>query len=48
MLDRITSQAHSFELKTGWPGVLPLVCLVFIFSWFKCQRITEQPPLSPT
>lgn len=32
MLDRMTSQELSFELKTRWPGVLPLVSLVFNFT----------------
>lgn len=48
MLDRMTSQELSFELETGWSGVLPLVYLFFFLSWPACQRITKQPPLSPT
>lgn len=47
MLDRMTSQELSSELEIGQSGVLPPVCLTF-FRWFACQRITKQPPLSPT
>lgn len=42
MTDRMTSQELSFELETGWPGVLPLVCLDFFSRWFEC-RLYRQP-----